>query len=1109
MLSMSASVPECSPQIRSSLGLGSSLRRASLPLIVIGLLLATGLFLSPATAQQVDPATLDALEFRHIGPPGNRTSAVAGVPGNRQVMYIGAASGGVWKTSDGGANWRSVFDQQPVQSIGALAVSRSAPNEVWAGTGEPYYIRLSTAHGNGVYKSTDGGETWSNVGLPQSGRIAAIEVHPRNPEVAYACAAGHGFAPQPERGVYRTRDGGNSWTRVLAVNDSTGCSDLALDPNDPSTLYAGMWQLDIDTWGLHSGGPHSGVYVTRDGGDNWTELAGNGLPAAQDSVGKISVAVAPSDPDRVYALLQRHDPTLYRSSDGGQTWRLVNRDHDMAERGPYYTRMRVSSEDKNVLYFASVNFRMSRDGGETLAEDVGVPGGDFHDIWVDPTDADRVLFAHDGGTTITENRLDSFDYVVLPIAQLYQVRVDDRVPYWVYTNRQDGPSYRGPSRSLEGGYAMGLWHTVGGCESGMATPDTASGRWVWSGCYDSGLQRYDLETGHARDVRVWPEAGYGVPPRQKKYRWYWNFPIEISPHDHERVYVGSQHVHVTENGGQSWRELSPDLSQDVEAWQEDSGELSTDNLNTFSANTLASIQESSLEQGVIWAGSHDGLVWISRDDGASWTNVTKNIPDLPPDGRVSNIDPSQHDAGTAYVAVNRMESGDFVPYIYRTTDYGASWTRIDGGIERSVFSPVHIVKEDPEQPGLLFAGTENGVWFTLDDGEHWQRLQSLEENGDEGDLPAAPVYGLAVQSHADDLVVGTYGRGVWILDDISPLREMSADAMGAPVHLFDPGFAYRFRTQGSHSGTPSHMTSENPPYGISLDYWLSSTPEAPAQITLLSPAGDTVRTLSDEGHSGLNRVWWDLRHEPALEATLRTPPPGREWVPLGEDGTRPLVPWDLDLTRDGPLVVPGTYTVVLEAGETTIRQPVTVRKDPHTVNPVADLQAQTDFALRIRDAISSVSRIINRLEWLKKDLSQLRSMLATESSRSGSTVEALDRGATADLRAGADSLLTQALAVERQLFDVHLTGAREDAFRNPNKLYSRLSALLYEVSVASDDHPPTDQQREVFEVLQKRLEAARADYQTVLNDDLPSYRSRLRQVDIPFSLSAGPAHSSN
>ena len=1058
-----------------------------------------------APAQSVDPASLDSLEFRHLGPPGNRTSAVAGEPGDHRVMYIGAASGGVWKTSDGGANWRPVFDEERAQSIGALAVSRSAPNEVWAGTGEPHYIRLSTAHGNGVYRSTDAGETWTHVGLPRTGRIADIEVHPRDPDVVYVCAVGHGFEPQPERGVYRTRDGGGTWERVLSVNDSTGCSDLALNPEDPSELYAGMWQLDIDTWGLHSGGPGSGVYVTRDGGDHWRELAGGGLPAAADSVGKVAVALAPSDPDRVYALLQQHDPTLYRTSDGGRSWRLVNRDHDMAERGPYYTRMAVSSGDRNVLYFASVNFRMSRDGGETLADDVGVPGGDFHDIWVDPTDADRVMFAHDGGTTVTENRLESFDYVVLPIAQLYQVRVDDRVPYWVYTNRQDGPSYRGPSRSLQFGYPMGLWHSVGGCESGMATPDTVSDRWVWSGCYDSGLQRYDLETGHARDVRVWPEAGYGVPPRDKRYRWNWNFPIEISPHDNERVYVGSQHVHVTENGGQSWSELGPDLTRDIEAHQGDSGELSTDNLNTFTASSLSSIQESPLEEGVIWAGSYDGLVSVTRDGGETWTDVTDGMPGLPDEaGRISNIDPSRHDAGTAYVAVNRMESGDFAPYIYRTTDYGQSWERIDSSIDRSVFSPVHVVKEDPETPGLLFAGTENGVWFSVDDGANWQRLQRLGGEGGDGDLPAAPVYGLAVQEHADDLVVGTYGRGVWVLDDVSPIRGLREAAGSGSPRFFEPGHAYRFRMQGAHAGTPSEVYGENPPYGISLDYWLPAEAEGPVRITILSADGDTVRTLTGDGAAGVNRVWWDLRHEAALEATLRTPPPGRDWVPLGEDGTRPLVPWDLDLTREGPLAVPGTYTAVLDVGGEELERTVTVRKDPHTANSVEDVRAQTELALRIRDAISSASRMIDRLEWLRKDLSELRTMLAAEGGRAGPAVAELDSASVGELDRGARELAERAVEVEGRLFDVNLTGAREDAFRNPNRLYGRLSALLYEVSAASGDSPPTDQQRQVFDLLSERLERARAAYRQLLEEELPAYRSRLRRAEIPFSPAAGP-----
>ena len=1064
-------------------------------------------FLPPPAAAPpsgADTILFGRLEWRTLGPDGNRASAVAGEPGNPLVAYIGAASGGVWKTEDGGTSWEPVFDDQPAQSIGALAVAPSAHNEVWAGTGEPFYIRLATAMGNGVYKSTDAGKSWKRMGLERTGRIARILVHPRDPDVAWVCAVGTGYSPQPERGVFRTRDGGKTWEKVLYVGPGTGCSDLALDPVDPSTLFAGMWQLEIDPWNLRSGGPGSGVYVTHDGGDTWKEVSGQGFPSDSATLGKVSVAVAPSDPDRVYALVQEGDPrhpdgpghpALYRSDDGGGAWRRVSRDHSMAERGPYYTRLRVSPADPDRLYFASVRFGMSRDGGHTLADDPPRGGGDNHDIWIDPTDADRYMVAHDGGASITLDGGKSFQRIVLPIGQMYHVYADDRVPYDVYSNRQDDGSYRMPSRVPGGfGISAGAWTNVGGCESGFAVPDTVSNDVVWSGCYDGQLGRTVLSTGHERDVTVWPEAGYGVAPKDKKYRWNWTFPIAISPFDAARVYVGSQVVHRTTDGGQSWQAISPDLTRDDTAREGSSGGVSVDNLNTFSAATLSSIAESPVEEGVIWAGSYDGLVHVTRDGGGHWRDVTANVPDLPAWGRVSNVEPSHTEGGTAYLAVDLQEQGDFAPYIYRTRDYGRHWTRIDGGIPRSRLSFVHVVREDPSRPGLLYAGTENGVWVSLDDGGSWRSLQS--------NLPHAPVYWLTVQPHFHDLIAATYGRGIWVLDDVTPVEALAASggADGEPdgPELFAPRAAYRFRpVQGRHS-TPSHVVGRNPPYGASLNFRLPAGADSVVRIAILDGSGDTVRTLEPSAGSGLNRTWWDLRYEDPATPRLRTPPPDTPRVETGEKGWRPIVPWDLDLSQRGPLVPPGEYAVVLSAGGASVRRTLEVRKDPRTSGSAADIARQTELALRIRTDMDSVAVMVDRLEWLRSQLAGLGALLASDSAGQPD-------GAASQLGERAAAAADTALAVEGRLFDVHLTGAREDAFRHPNRLWSRYGALLKDVAEESADFPPTDQQGQVFDVLHGRLETARAAYGRLVGSTVPALRAALREADVPFALPAGGA----
>lgn len=1058
-------------------------RPMSLPSLLLGLLFVC--LPAPVHGQDLSSAIGDELRYRFIGPDGNRAISVVGEPGNPLVTFVGAASGGLWRTRDGGVNWTPVFDDQSASSVSALAMAPSDPNVLWAGTGETFVIRPAHAMGDGIYRSTDGGDSWERRGLEETGRIGRIEVDPRDPDIVYACALGHAYGPQPERGVFKTTDGGETWELVLHVSEDAGCIDLAMDHNNPRVLFASFWDVQIDTWGLDSGGPGSGVWRSRDRGETWERLSGMGLglPEQNDAmIGKVAVEVAPSNSDRVYVLTEESSPGFYRSDDGGDTWRLVLRNHTINERAPYYTRFGVDPEDQDRIYFTSVRFSMSVDGGRSLVQNPPRGGGDTHDIWIDPTNQDRVMVADDGGLTISLNRGETFQRINLPIAQMYHVFVDDEVPYNVYGNRQDGWSYRGPSNSLAGAIPLGLWHGVGGCESGFGIPDPTDSNIVWSGCYDGGLERYDHRTRQVRSIRVWPEAAYGWAPADLKFRWHWTFPIHISPHDNNTVYVGSQHVHRTRDGGASWDVISPDLTTNDKSHQQSSGGVAIDNLMTFDGSTLFAIAESPLQEGLIWVGSNDGQVHLSRDGGESWDNLSENLPNLPSWGTIANIEPSRFAVGTAYLSVDLHQLADFDPYIFRTEDFGATWTRITNGIPPSPHSFVHVVREDHKRPGMLYAGTDNSVYFSLDDGDSWTPLRI--------NMPPAPVYWLTTQERFDDLVIGTYGRGFYILDDISPLRTLDEAVTAGEPHLFPIRDAYRFVTRQTIKTERSNVTGRNPAYGADFNVFMPSESQARATVLILNSAGDTVRTLSSSLEPGINRIQWDLRHEPTRRARLRTAPPGLPWVPLGPEGWRPLRTWDLDLNQGqlGPRAVPGTYDVVVVAGENVLRGTFEVLKDPDSEGSVSDLTEQVALSLEIRDEINEVVDMINQLEWSRKQLEDLANMLG-------------DDPTAANLLSEASALEAKAIEVESALFDIYLTGAREDAFRNPMKLYGRLSALAQDVGYWGADFPPTVPQQEVHQVLQQRLEAARAAYRLLYGEEVNRLNEELRQRKLPVIIS--------
>jgi photosystem II stability/assembly factor-like uncharacterized protein len=1041
----------------------------------------------------LDPATWSSLRFRHIGPEGNRVSAVAGVPGDPMTYYAGAASGGVFKSTDAGVHWAPVFDKEAGMSIGAITVAPSDPNVVWVGTGESW-IRSHISVGVGVYRSTDAGRNWTRIGLENSGRISRIIVHPSDPDVAWVAVQGHAYAPQKERGVWRTRDAGKTWEQVLFVSDSAGASDILIDPTNPRILFAAFWQLDIKTWGRVSGGVHSGIWKSTDGGTTWRRLTGNGLPTKP--LGKINLATSARNPMRVYALIETGDGVpspqfpdpatgrLWRSDNQGETWTLVSSDQQLAGRTHYYNRFGVTPDDENELYFLTANWAKSLDGGTTIVDPpfTEVPGGDHHDIWFDPMDGDRFIVSHDGGVSITTTRGRQWLRRQLPIAQMYHVTVDDRIPYWVYGNRQDGPSARGPSNPryvsfFGSAIPRGAWQTVGGGESGFATPDPVDSNWVWSSASGYGsvggiVARHDLRTGMTENYEVWPRATIGHSAGEVKYRFIWNFPLTISPHDGRRVYVGSQHVHVTTDGGRSWTELSPDLTRNDRSRMGISGGLTPDNIGVEYAGALMAIAESPVEKGVIWAGSNDGRLHVTRDDGKTWTDVGANIRGLLEWGTIAHIHASKHAAGTAYIAVDGHQVGNFEPWLYKTADYGRTWTPITNGIPRAPNGYAHVITEDPMTPGLLFAGFEHGLFVSFDDGASWQPLQN--------NMPRAPVYGIVVQERFADLVVGTYGRGFWILDDLTPLRTLAREAR-QDVALFAPRTAWRFRdTEMPFYDYDDTIQGEPPPYGASLTWWLATAATDSATVEILDASQAVVRTLKGPAARGLNRLWWDLRDEPTTEAKIRTSPSNSPWLAVTADGRRAP-----GIQRFNQLVMPGRYTVRLTVGGKTLTQPLEVRKDPNAPGDTRALELQAVVAKAIRADLEQSVAMINELESIRAQLVAFRASTGADS-----TVR--------DLRTDAEALDRTLGELEAVLFNTRITGRGQDLVRWPMRIAEQLVYLGQ--SVTSQDIAPTDPQQQVQQILGREVQDARQRYDRLMKTEVANFRRKLaeRGVNVVF-----------
>ena len=1040
---------------------------------------------APATSPPIAPAVYSRLPWRTIGPEGNRFSAAVGIPGDPLTYYVGSASGGVWKTTDGGTNWTPLFDDQVVQSIGSLAIARSDPNVIWAGTGEGK-IRSHISVGQGVYRSLDAGKTWQLMGLEKTGRIPRTVIHPQDPNTVLVCALGHAYGPQPERGVYRTTDGGTTWTRVLHVDENTGCSDLAMDPKNPRVLFAGMWQLDIKTWGRVSGGPGSGLFVSRDGGTTWRRLTGHGLPTKP--VGKVAVAISPSNPERVYTMIETGDGIpwngqatdvgqLWRSDDGGENWTLINRDRNAMGRAHYYSRMAVAPDDPDETYYLTASFAKSIDGGATLVTQTGIraPGGDHHDIWIDPTNGHRQIVAHDQGLSITQNRGATWYRQRLLNAQIYHVTVDNEIPYNVLGNKQDEPSYRGPSNSRVyggrgSGISRGMWHSVGGGESGWATPDPKNSNIIWSTASGSGMVggivvRFEEDKRQFRNVEVWPHQSNG-PAEGVKYRFVWDAPLHISPHDNNTLYTGSQHVHRTTDGGQSWQVISPDLTLNDRSRMGSSGGLTGDNIGVEYAGVVYGIAESPLEKGLMWIGTNDGLVQLTRDGGKTWTNVTRNIPNLPAWGSVRSLVPSRYAAGTAYITIDFHQVNNRDPFIYKTTDYGKTWKSIVNGIPKSMLSYAKVIYEDPKRRGMLYAGTENAIYVSFDDGELWQPLQN--------DLPHAPVSGIMVQEHFDDLVISTYGRGFWIMDDIGALRELTPAVTAKDAHLFTVRPTYRFRPITAPSTTyDDPTTGENPQYGASINYYMKAPAAAAPRITILDDKGSTVRTLTGSNLAGINRIHWDLRYEPSAEVRLRTSPMYAPHIVPGPNGR--VAPGTNTLSILAP---PGNYTVRFTVGNTTETKPLVLRKDPNTGGTEGDIAAQTAALMAIRDDLNSAADAVHRVEAARVQIDAI-----------ARTVE------DSSIRRAAATLTQQLMDLEMNLVDLRLTGGGQDGVRFGSKLISKLGYLANGLSAS--DHKPTDQHTEVRQLLNTELKTHLTALDGLITKELAAFNELLKQRNVP------------
>lgn len=1032
--------------------------------------------------------------WRCIGPfRGGRVVAVAGDPLEPMTFYFGACAGGVWKTTDGGTYWHNISDGYfKTAAVGALAVAPSDPNVIYAGMGETA-IRGNVSHGDGVYKSTDAGKTWRHLGLADTRYIAKVRIHPTNPDLVYVAALGHIYGPHPERGVYRSQDGGTTWDRVLFRSDKAGAIDLSIDPTNPRHLYAALWETRRTPWSLESGGAGSSLYRSTDGGHTWTELTNNpGLPKGLK--GKMGIAASPARAGRVWAIIEAEDGGLFRSDDGGATWQRLNEDRRLRLRPWYYCHIVADPCNADTVYVLNIQAWKSVDGGKTFT-DFTTPHGDNHDLWIDPKNPLRMIEGNDGGACVSFNGAATWSSIYnQPTAQFYHLATDNQWPYRVYGTQQDNSAISVPSRSFKGAIVWQDCYAVGSSESGHIAVHPNDPNIVYSGAIGSApggggvLLRYDHRTGQARIITVWPEVYSGWGAKDLKYRFQWTYPILFSPHDPHVVYVTGNQVFRSTDEGSSWEAISPDLTRnDPTTLEPSGGPITKDTTGAEHYATIFAFTESPHQAGVFWSGSDDGLIYLSRDHGSTWENVTP--ADFPQWLLIETLEVSPHDAATAYLAGTRYKLDDLQPYLYKTHDYGASWQRITHGIPADDFT--RVIRADPQRRGLLYAGTETGLYVSLDDGATWQALQ--------GNLPVVPIYDLAIKDN--DLIAATHGRAFWILDDLTVLHQYNDAIASTLAHLLTPRPAYRrtpplggnrpvasgknymialgYAATYSESTTPEGETirtywdaGSNPPDAAIITYWLQQQAET-VTLRFLDAQGQEINTFSSRDKpntsgsrprvpttAGWHRFLWNMRYPDA----------------------RP-VPGDTSTERSlsGPLVAPGVYTVELAVDGQVYRTSCEVRVDPHGNASQADLEAQCTLLLNIRDKVSQTHDAINQMASVRQQVESWVQRTRGHASE-------------AAVAEAAQGILGPLNAIEQELIERRIQ-APGDTLHYPARLNAKLAALSS--VVASAETAPTRQSYAVFAELSGRIDQQLSRWQSLLRDDVAAFNQLLRVAEVP------------
>ncbi|HEV2306656.1 MAG TPA: hypothetical protein VGR93_14150 [Candidatus Acidoferrales bacterium] len=1014
---------------------------------------ATGFAQSPAKDQNF----FRGMEWRLIGPfRGGRVETVTGIPNDPFTYYMGSVGGGVWKTTDAGLTWEPLWDKEPVSSIGAVAVAYSQPNIVYVGTGEAC-PRGDISYGDGMYKSTDAGKSWQHIGLTDTRHIGKILVDPQDPNRIFVAALGHVYSPNSERGVFRSTDGGQSWTKVLYKNDITGAADLIFDPTNPQILYAAMWTVQRTPWSLTSGGlPDDGLYKSTNGGDTWQKLGGSGWP--HGLLGKIGVAVSAANPQRVYALVEAtgEQKGLYRSEDGGQSWQFVNGEHDLIQRPWYFTHLWADPKNANTIYIQDMGVFRSTDAGKAFKRMNSVPHGDNHALWIDPNNSARMIIGNDGGATISNNYGKTWSTIYnQPTGQFYHISADNRFDYRVYAAQQDNSTISIATRTRHGGITGADYYPVGGGESAYIFPSPADPDIVFATDKETSyIKRFDKRTEQDQDISEWPTSVDGWGADVAKYRFNWTEPIAISPFDPHTIYHAGNVLFKSTDDGQTWKIISPDLTRNDKSKQRRSGgPITGDNSTIEYYDVIYTVVESPLQKGLIWAGTDDGLVWLTRDGGAHWANITPK--DLPAWSKVSLIEASPHVVGAAYLAVNRYKNGDLKPYMWKTADYGKTWTSISEGIPTGSF--VRAVREDPVRRGLLFAGTEHGIYVSFDGGAHWQSLQL--------NLPVSSVRDLII--HGDDLVVATHGRAIWNLDDITPLRQFDPEVANSAVYLFKPAIAYRVRRGGGFGLAGGGPVGKNPPVGAVIDYHLASAPGSDMTMEILDSNGKLVRrftshnppeSAASEGtpsfggspqvlpkKAGMDRFVWDLRYQPPVQLST---------------GPHPA----LGGAAEAPLALPGDYTVRLTLEGKTLTQPLTLKMDPEIRTSDADLARQFALVMQIRNRLNDLITAANQIHALRQRLAPILKQ----------------PGASAAAR----NLDEKAANIENAIYEPNDL-APEDIHNYPVKIRVKLITLQH--AVDSSDTGPTPQEYDVFQMLNGELTVQLNKWKELNQTEVPEF----------------------